>query len=694
MKNKKINMQAGQKDLLCDFINGNIRNFIIPIYQRNYDWDIEQCSTLYNDILNIIKNKNTHFFGSIVSSCEPDKKYLIIDGQQRLTTINLILIAIYRLLDNNEESTLKRQIYEEYLINRFEEDDNLRLKLKVSKGNKKDFSNLFDLDIEQILENKFKNRLYENFSYYYNNIKNDVKNGKYSLKSLFEALKKLVVVDILLEPKNGDNPQLIFETLNSTGKKLEQSDLIRNFLLMNLQEEEQEKLYNDYWLKIEENCHNNIEEFSRFFLIFTTSKSNIKKENIYDEFTRLYNEQKITKEEIADKLLKYSIYYKEITKYSIVDNDYYLNKHLQNILSRSFLECSVIIPFLFYLLDKYYENKITKEEFLEILTILESFLFRRLIVGEKTAELNKIFTILGKNIDNSCSKKSNCTIKLALIDYINNYKNPSDDLFIDRFINLDIPKKRTQFLQHILTEIEKLDNKEFIGGNLEVEHIAPESLNSKWKNYLGEDDYTSIKDHYVNTIGNLTLVNYDQNQEPNALFWEKQNKYAISNIKLTKDLYNYNSWNVENIIKRAKILANKAIQIWKYYKNDTAFIANNKITLSTNYDFTATKVEYFKLNSVKYEVGCNWNNVYSKIIELLYEYDENTFNRKILENQLFSTFISNNDNFRLGRQIKNFFIEENNSTQTKINNLIQIIETLDYNAIDTDSIEFVLKNKN
>ena len=463
---------------------------------------------------------------------------------------------------------------------------------------------------------------------------------------------------------------------------------------MNLQEEEQEKLYNDYWLKIEENCHNNIEEFSRFFLIFITSKSNIKKENIYDEFTRLYNEQKITKEEIADKLLKYSIYYKEITKYSIVDNDYYLNKHLQNILSGSFLECSVIIPFLFYLLDKYYENKITKEELLEILTILESFLFRRSIVGEKTAELNKIFTTLGKNIDNSCSKKSNCTIKLALIDYINNYKNPSDDLFIDRFINSDMPKKRTQFLQHILIEIEKLDNKEFIGGNLEVEHIAPESLNSKWKNYLGEDDYTSIKDHYVNTIGNLTLVNYDQNQESNALFWEKRNKYAISNIKLTKDLYNYNSWNVENIIKRANILANKAIQIWKYYKNDTTFIANNKITLSTNYDFTATKVEYFKLNSVKYEVGCNWNNVYSKIIELLYEYDENTFNRKILENQLFSTFISNIDNFRLGRQIKNFFIEECNSTQTKINNLIQIIETLDYNAIDTDSVEFVLKNKN
>lgn len=619
---------------------------------------------------------------------------MIIDGQQRLTTINLILIAIYRLLDDNEESTLKKQIYEEYLINRFEENDNLRLKLKVSKGNKKDFSNLFDLDIEQILENKFKNRLYENFSYYYNNIKNDIKNGKYSLKSLFEALKKLVVVDILLEPNNGDNPQLIFETLNSTGKKLEQSDLIRNFLLMNLQEEEQEKLYNDYWLKIEENCHNNIEEFSRFFLIFTTSKSNIKKENIYDEFTRLYNEQKITKGEIANKLLKYSVYYKDIKKYSIVDNNYYLNKHLQNILSGNFLECSVIIPFLFYLLDKYYENKITKEELLEILTILESFLFRRSIVYENTAGLNKIFTTLGKNIDNSCSKKSNCTIKLALIDYINNYKNPSDDLFIDRFINLDIPKKRTQFLQHILIEIEKLDNKEFIGGNLEVEHIAPESLNSKWKNYLGEDDYTSIKDHYVNTIGNLTLVNYDQNQESNALFLEKQNKYAISNIKLTKDLYNYNSWNVENIIKRANILVKKAIQIWKYYKNDTTFIANNKITLSTNYDFTATKVEYFKFNSTKYEVGCNWNNVYSKIIELLYEYDENTFNRKILENQLFSTFISNIDNFRTGRQIKNFFIEENNSTQSKINNLIQIIETLDYNAIDTDSVEFVLKNKN
>ena len=687
-------MRAEQKDLLCDFINGNIKNFIIPIYQRNYDWNIEQCSTLYNDILNIIKNKNTHFFGSIVSSCEPDKKYLIIDGQQRLTTINLILIAIYRLLDDNEESILKKQIYEEYLINRFEEDDNLRLKLKVSKGNKKDFSNLFDLDIEQILENKFKNRLYENFLYYYNNIKNDIKNGKYSLKDLFEALKKLVVVDILLEPNNGDNPQLIFETLNSTGKKLEQSDLIRNFLLMNLQEDEQEKLYNDYWLKIEENCHNNIEEFSRFFLIFITSKSNIKKENIYDEFTKLYNEQKITKEEIADKLLKYSKYYKDITKYSIVDNDYYLNKHLQNILSGNFLECSVIIPFLFYLLDKYYENKITKEELLEILTILESFLFRRSIVYENTAGLNKIFSTLGKNIDNSCSKKSNCTIKLALIDYINNYKNPSDDLFIDRFINLDIPKKRTQFLQHILIEIEKLDNKEFIGDNLEVEHIAPESLNSKWKNYLGEDDYNSIKDHYVNTIGNLTLINYDQNQESNALFLEKQNKYATSNIKLTKDLYNYNSWNVENIIKRANILANKAIQIWKYYKNDTTFIANNKITLSTNYDFTATKVEYFKLNSVKYEVGCNWNNVYSKIIELLYEYDENTFNRKILENQLFSTFISNTDNFRIRRQIKNFFIEENNSTQTKINNLIQIIETLDYNTIDTDSIEFVLKNKN
>ncbi|MDR3290100.1 MAG: DUF262 domain-containing HNH endonuclease family protein [Rickettsiales bacterium] len=672
-------MEAKEKRLLKDMLYGR-GNFIIPVYQRNYDWNVGNCKVLFEDITDLIENDNEHFTGAIVSVAENDNR-IIIDGQQRITTINLLLIAIYRHLPDGKS---KQMILENYLINRFEEKE--KLKLKVSQNNKNDFNSLFETPIEDIKNRKKSSRIYENFVFFYE----AVLGGGYDIEKLIKAVERLQVVDIML--KRGSNPQLIFETLNSTGKALEQSDLIRNYLLMNLEHKEQEKIFYNYWEKIENNTKDNSLDFFRNYLMF--KKQSYAKDNlIYFEFKKEFDSN-YDKEKLAKELLKYSTYYKQIKDYTLFD-DKYIKEKLINLISGNFLEYTVIISFLFMIIDEKMEDNLVLDDVYDIFDILESFLFRRFVCELKTSVLRKLFMSLGKWIKDLMQEK-NCSFTDALLFYLNKYNFPNDILFRERFVSFEFYKKKTNSLQiqHLLTEIEKINNKEVVSDNLQLEHIAPQTLTSDWKKYFG-DELGYIENDYLHTIGNLTLTG-NNGTLSNKSFEKKKEEYKESNIKITRDLSNYEKWNLENIKKRATVLADIAISIWKYKNTD---IKNedteSRIFLSDeDFNFTGSKIKKMYINDKECKNIDSWNDAYIKILSFLIDIDAINFVEKIV-NSKFNKHITDKENISLRKTPRkisnnNIYFETTLSTMNGISLIRKIIDKLDYPDINADCIMFYL----
>lgn len=262
-------MDAIQSYLLR-FMEGSDKRFVIPVYQRNYDWKKEQCETLMEDLISIYRNNiPSHFFGSIVFVGEElasGTEFCIIDGQQRLTTISLLLLAIYNYVtENNIETQIinPRKIKDSYLVDEYAPDE-LKLKLKLAKNDKDAYEKLFSHDT--LVENS---SVTGNYNYFYTRISHM---EPAELDKLFSAIQKLIIVKISINPSHGDDPQLIFESLNSTGLGLEEADKVRNFILMGLNSELQTKYYNEYWAKIETLTSHNVSTFLRYYLAIKEQK--------------------------------------------------------------------------------------------------------------------------------------------------------------------------------------------------------------------------------------------------------------------------------------------------------------------------------------------------------------------------------------------------------------------------------------
>ncbi len=379
-------MKANEKKF-TRFLEGSDKHFIIPVYQRNYDWKKEHCKQLFDDLIDISKINRTHFFGSIVSIYNDDGddlEYLIIDGQQRLTTLSLLLLVIYKIIDNNllQTNVNKEKIKDEYLINKYEEDDK-KIRLKPVKNDKNAFSALFENEDDYIEDSN----ITINFKYFYERVLKE----EISIDKLFSAIKQLVIVDI--ELKNGeDDPQLIFESLNSTGLDLAEADKVRNFILMKENSSIQEKFYNKYWNKIEENTNYNVSDFIRDYL---TIKERIipNKNKVYFHFKKYITENINNIEDLLIDLLKFSTYYKKIINAKKNDNN------ISNVLHKiNRLESIVTYPFIMEIFEDEKEKIISKDDVVDILNIIVIFVFRRLICEVPTNALNKIFMVMGREI--------------------------------------------------------------------------------------------------------------------------------------------------------------------------------------------------------------------------------------------------------------------------------------------------------
>lgn len=681
-------MKANEKYLIR-FLESSDTNFVIPVYQRNYDWKKDQCKQLYDDLVSMIKNNyKTHFFGTIVSiynDSARNREYLIIDGQQRITTISLLLLAIYNLLESerlNSNTIIKEKILNEYLINQYSNEES-KIKLKPIKEDRKAFEMLFKN--EDLLE---ESNVTLNYKYFYERIID----GEITIDDLYYAIEKLMIVEI--ELKNGeDDPQLIFESLNSTGLDLTDADKVRNFILMNQSSKKQEDLYNNYWNKVEKNTNYLVTQFIRDYLTMKENKiPNINK--IYTNFKRYIEESKIDIEFCLKDMLKFSAYYKKlITSNTNIKESDIIIKNINK------LEVTVSYPFLLEILDDYYNNIITKSDLIEILKTIESYIFRRIICKAPTNALNKVFMNLSKEIKRVSNYKDNYVeiFKYILTNKKASQRFPNEEEFKLNFLECDIYSWKSKNKVYLLEQLENYDNNEKVDienlindKKLSIEHIMPQTLTPSWKNSLGEN-YNQIHSKYIGTIGNLTLTGYNSNLS-NRSFVEKRDMekgFKDSRLKLNKYLAQLNKWNEETINIRANQLFKIASNIWVYpISNYSIEDENNNIfSLEDDDDFTNTKVEKFIFRGENIKVR-NWTELYENICSILYEMNPIPFIRLVKKefSQVYLNKRFSNDDIGLRYPFKvgnNVYIEKNLSTEAKLQTLRIIFDEyrIDYSEL-------------
>ena len=693
-------MQAIDKTFL-QFLEGVDKKFSIPVFQRNYDWRKEQCEQLFNDLLDIAKyNFRNHFFGSIVyvfDDSKPGIEFLIIDGQQRIATISLLLLALHNLLEKKEIESeielLSEQIKELYLIDKFAKNEN-RIKLKLVKKDNEAYLKLFNNNTEEFISNS---NITRNYLYFVDRIAGI----NILADDLFEAIKKLLIVDIRLDG-NDDDPQLIFESLNSTGLNLTQADLVRNFILMGKSKDLQEMLYNTFWRPIEDNTRDNrLDSFIRDFLTF---KERVipNKDKIYVSFKKYVKRNYLSSdsEPLLKELLKFSKYYKRIVL-SLDDNPD-INAVLKRI---NKLDVTVSYPFLLEIFGYREEKVLDDNDLINILKIIENYAFRRLICSVPTNALNKVFATIGRDIKKHAEYKENyCEIfKYILINKKHSQRFPNDEEFVEMLSIRDIYNLQSKNKIHLLERLENYDNVEKVNveellneNTLTIEHIMPRMLTASWKESLGEK-WEEVHDKYLNILGNITLTGYNSKLS-NRSFTEKRDMgkgFRESKLTLNKYLWNLDTWDEDTIINRTAILADIALKVWAYPITD--YIGReadyNQYFLAEEYDFTGDKIRSFSFFGQEYPVK-SWKEFYSALSLILYELDPIIFTSFLEDEDFIKTrrMISKNEkDLRSPFKINsNIFIESNLSSQSVVNNILIMLRKYE---IDEDEVIVAIAEK-
>lgn len=552
-------MEATQAQLLS-LLDGK-KQFTIPIYQRTYSWQLKQCQQLFDDILRVGNDATelSHFIGSIVYFKPGDSpitsvpELLVIDGQQRLTTISLLLLAVINFLKKHELSTLDDESWEEvletYLVNKHRK-DHTRFKLLLTRKDKETYTNLVnDMDIPEIHSAK----VVKNYKYFFGQLNPE------NIQSVYLGIKKLIIVDVILE-RDKDNPQLIFESLNSTGLDLSQADLIRNYILMGQPMDVQEDLYMKYWYPMEQSFGEKIDSLAWFIRGYLTMKqSSIPKiGSVYEEY-RAFLHSENGFENVTDAvkdLFKYAKFYVRLT----------LKKETDNTIANLFkeirkLKIDTSYPFLLAVYGDYEEELITKEEFVQIIRMVANYVFRRAVCGIPTNSLNKTFATFYKKVKRETYLES---IQAAFLLMDGYRRFPNDDEFKRELQIKDVYIFRSR--NYLLESLENWKKKELVNAeNYTIEHILPQNPNTPeyWQTELG-NDWEKIKEKYLHTIGNLSLTGYNSELSDKSFSDKKkiEGGFDSSPLFLNESVRVESTWNETAIRTRASKLAERASTVW------------------------------------------------------------------------------------------------------------------------------------
>ena len=571
-------MKAGGTTLL-EFLSMAQTQFTIPIYQRTYSWEESHCRQLWNDILHAGRDRDTveHFIGSVayVSSSRRDgiqKVLRVIDGQQRLTTAMLILEALARRLAKGEiEDFSTDQIRYTYLLNRYGRDE-YRYKLRLTQTDEESLKSVVQQKEDP---GNMSTHIDENFGFFTEEVQ---KLKDDDLESLCKGLRKLTIIDMTLEHR--DKPQRIFESMNSTGRRLSESDLIRNFVLMDLKEEQQNRLYKEYWRKMEvdfgqKEYEKRFDKFIRHYLTMKTGR--IPQTNaIYEAFKDHTNKPEV-KTGGMDKLMadvhKFAGYYRAMALGG---------KGSDEKLSAAFSDLrelgDIAYPLLLEIYDDYKSELLTRDDFEEAVRLIESYIFRRAICNYPSNSHGKIFAAFGKRLDKDRDLESVNrpttpgvifekkrgkggyleSIKKYLLALSGNQELPRDDDFEREFST-----HRHLNDKYWLHRIENHARRKIDGYG--VEHIMPKKLTKKWRRDLGSD-WEDIHKKYLYAPGNLTLTRHNS-ELSNRPFTEKRDMeggYKTSGLELDKGLDALGRWNEKVIVERSRRLAAMAVYVWSF----------------------------------------------------------------------------------------------------------------------------------
>ena len=570
----------------------NSPQFSVPIYQRTYRWDIEDCERLFSDVLHAGESERVtaHFVGSIVYIQDDiyqvtnNAPLLVIDGQQRLTTMTLLLEALARCVGESEPvpgfSAIKIRNY--YLINDLEAGEK-RFKLLLTQTDK---TTLLDIVSNRSSGHERSIRIEENFAYFEDAIRE--LNG--NLESLCRGLEKVMIVDIALS-RGQDDPQLIFESMNSTGKELSQADLIRNFILMGLEPAKQTRLYEEHWRPMEisfgqEGYSTYFDSFMRHFL--TLKNGEVPKlREVYEEFKRFARNPgfatSVTEngiEALVSEIHQHADYYCAMV----------LGKEVDPELARAFVdlrdvEADVSYPLLLDVYGDYKKGLLEKNQLLQIIRFIESYIFRRSVCEIPSNSMQKTFATFGRNFKKEKYFEGFCAQFLTLSSKT---RFPTDLEFQQRLRTRDLYNFRRK--NYYLRRFENFNRKELVLVNeYSIEHIMPQNdnLSHEWQVELG-DDWKNVHETMLHTLGNLTLTGYNSEYSDSSFSNKRdmENGFAQSPLKLNDGLGQVARWDRQSIEARSMVLAQKALEIWSIPKVDEAVMLTYRRAAETRTNYT------------------------------------------------------------------------------------------------------------
>ncbi len=687
----------GNEAKLLEYMEGAKKRFVIPVYQRNYDWKIDNCKQLYDDLVRVVRHhRPTHFFGSIVSQYQPNgrySEYLVIDGQQRLTTVSLLLLAMYNLIQDGKvvpsTSTMAQEILEEYLVDKHQPKET-RIKLKPVKNDRHAFERLFDLDEE----NDVNSNLTYNYDYFYNRIQKE----EISIEELYDSLFTLEIINIELTA--GDDAQLIFESLNSTGLALSEGDKIRNFILMGLPAKTQNDFYEKYWNKIELCTNYDVSLFVRDYL--SVKQQAIPPMNkIYITFKGFVDENQIDTEALLKELLEYARSYEILLKGRTIDRS--LNACIYR-LNR--LETSITRPFFLEVFRLQKSGSLTIADVREIFLFTENYLFRRSICDLPTNSLNKIFLMLHKEIIRYDGSDADYVekFKFALLSKSDRGRFPRDAEFTASFSTRPIYQMNSKNKIYLLERFENFDIDEdkdiyrhFDEGTYSIEHIMPQHLTPAWVTELGED-YEMIHETWLHRLANLTLTAYNSKYS-NSAFRDKRDMpkgFDKSGLRMNTWVAKQDKWTLDELEARSNMLMQEAVQIWAI--PETTYSPAEKqldsYSLEDDVDLSGREIIRFAYKNTEQPIG-SWILMMEQVLKILHSEDKSVLARLAHTHNPdddLDAYVSDNPaDLRGALEIEQgIYLERNTSTATKISMLKKFFKA--YGANQEDLV-FYLKDE-
>jgi uncharacterized protein with ParB-like and HNH nuclease domain len=646
-------MQASETKLQ-QIIEGT-KQYVVPLFQRPYSWKKSEWQALWNDLVELCKadNPRPHFMGSIVtmptiSVPEGVSKYLLIDGQQRLTTVFILLSALRDIAKQSEEE-LAAEIDNTILVNPYK------------KG--LDYYKLQPTQVDRIAFHKIihsepevnESGILECYRFF----EKKIRQSRLSLE--IQRIKKVIcsnlsLVSVVLSAD--DDPYLVFESLNAKGRPLTQADLIRNYFFMRIHTDSQESVYAQHWQPMQDLLNDNLTEFIRHYL--TKTGIEVKQSEIYFEIKdRISNND-------APSYLKdlciFSEYYSRLLNPEREPREI-VRKYLCR-LNR--LEVATIYPFLLNCYDDWMKNRITEQEFVSVLQVLENFILRRFVCNIQTRGLNRIFALLYSQVSKGTDLGSDNFVERLKLT-LQNRDYPKDAEFRARLVDVKLyGGNRSEKCKLILESIEEFfEHKEQVTfEKLSIEHIMPQTLNEGWKESLGED-WAVTHELLRHTLGNLTLTAYNP-ELSNDTFEQKKEYFKNSHLGLNKYFQFKTFWHREDIEKRAEYLTDIALQIWSYFGNESA-------QLSQSSSLTGTIPKTLFCFGQEYVVR-SWRDVVETTMNTIADLEPDYF-KEIM--QQFPRFIGwDEKDFRSTRQLRNgVFIEVNLSAQDIYTFCMKAIET-------------------